>query len=148
MLPVTSGAELQEHNLLAGKRSLTSLLAFSSRNTLSVQAFSSRVWYLLPVASTDPFSHCWLVPCCGSGKFIPDPNFFYPGTRVKKIPGSWIWIRIRIKEFKYFNPKMVSKLSEILSVMFIPDPDFDFLPIPDPGYGSAILSLTDGVELW
>jgi hypothetical protein len=31
--------------------------------------------------------------CCGSGMFIPDPGSeFYP---------SWI----RIKEFKYFNPK-------------------------------------------
>jgi hypothetical protein len=30
---------------------------------------------------------------CGSGIFIPDPNFFHPG--------SWILI----KEFKYFNPK-------------------------------------------
>ncbi len=41
--------------------------------------------------------------CCGSGIFIPDPNFFNPGSRVKKIPGSRI--RIRIKEFKYFNTK-------------------------------------------
>jgi hypothetical protein len=30
--------------------------------------------------------------------------------------------------------KMVSKLSEIRSGLFIPDPDPDFLPIPDPGY--------------
>jgi hypothetical protein len=29
--------------------------------------------------------------------------FTRPGSRVKKIPGSRI--RIRIKEFKYFNPK-------------------------------------------
>jgi hypothetical protein len=28
---------------------------------------------------------------------------------------------------------MVSKLSEIWSGLFIPDPDPDFLPIPDPG---------------
>jgi hypothetical protein len=32
---------------------------------------------------------------------IPDPNFFHPGSRVKKIPGS----RIRTKEFTYFNTK-------------------------------------------
>ncbi len=32
---------------------------------------------------------------------IPDPNFFHPESR------------IRIKEFQYFNPKFVSKLSEI-----------------------------------
>jgi hypothetical protein len=31
--------------------------------------------------------------CCGSGMFIPDPNCFYPGSR------------IRVKEFKYFNTK-------------------------------------------
>jgi hypothetical protein len=26
--------------------------------------------------------------CCGSRMFIPDPNFFHPGSRVKKILGS------------------------------------------------------------
>ncbi len=36
-----------------------------------------------------------------SGCFIPNPNFFHPGSRVKKILGSGI----RIKELKYFNPK-------------------------------------------
>ncbi len=41
-------------------------------------------------------------------------------------------IRIRIKGFKYFNQKIVSKLSEIWSKMFIPDPVLDFLPIPNP----------------
>ncbi len=52
--------------------------------------------------------------------FIPDPNIFYPG------------FRIRIKEFKYLNPKkMVPKLLEIWFGLFIPDPDF--LHIPDPG---------------
>jgi hypothetical protein len=34
----------------------------------------------------------------------------------------------------FFNPKIVSKLSEILSEIFFPDPDLDFYPsqIPDP----------------
>jgi hypothetical protein len=45
---------------------------------------------------------------------IPDPNCLHPGSR------------IRIKEFKYFNPKknkkMGSKLWKILSGLFIPDP--------------------------
>jgi hypothetical protein len=36
--------------------------------------------------------------CCGSGMFIPDPTFFHP---VSKFCPS----RIRIKEFKYFNPQ-------------------------------------------
>jgi hypothetical protein len=37
--------------------------------------------------------------------FIPDPNFSIPDprSRIKKIPKSRI--RIRIKEFNYFNPK-------------------------------------------
>jgi hypothetical protein len=66
----------------------------------------------------------------GSGTFIPDT-----GSRIRLFfildPGS-------IKEFKYFNPKIVSKLSEIWSALFIPDPDFLPLPkevkrAPDPG---------------
>ncbi len=36
--------------------------------------------------------------CCGSGMFIPDPNYFHPGS-------DFFPSRIRIKEFKYFNPK-------------------------------------------
>jgi hypothetical protein len=32
---------------------------------------------------------------------------------------------------------MVSQLLEILSGLFIPDPDPDFLPIPDPGVKKA-----------
>jgi hypothetical protein len=60
--------------------------------------------------------------CCGSGMFIPDPNFFPPGSRIP------------IKELKYriVTQKIVTKLSEIGSGWFIPDPDPDFLPIPDP----------------
>ncbi len=53
--------------------------------------------------------------------------FFYPGSR------------IHIKEIKYFNPKIVSKLSEIWSWLFIPDPDF--LPITDPWHWHWILDL-------
>jgi hypothetical protein len=50
--------------------------------------------------------------------FIPDPNFFFPGSQIqiqrdswipdpesKGFSGSRIRIRIRIKEFKYFNSK-------------------------------------------
>jgi hypothetical protein len=40
-----------------------------------------------------------LIQCCGSWINIPDP-------------GSKIF-RIRVKEFKYFYPKIISKLSEI-----------------------------------
>jgi hypothetical protein len=66
---------------------------------------------------------------------IPDA-----GSRLIKIldPGSLI--RGRIKEFRYFNPKIVSKLSEKWSGLFIPDPDPDFYPsrIPDPGVNKAL----------
>ncbi len=43
----------------------------------------------------------WLsYQCCGSEMFfpIPDPTFFHPGSEFSPS-------RIRIKEFKYFNPK-------------------------------------------
>ncbi len=65
--------------------------------------------------------------CCGSGMFIPDPGskFFHPGS-------EFCPSRIRIKEFKYFNPKIDSKLLEIWSGLLIPDPDTDFLSIPNP----------------
>ncbi len=43
---------------------------------------------------------------------IPDPNFSHPGSRIRE------------KEFKYFNPKKFSKLSEIWSGLFVPDPVF------------------------
>jgi hypothetical protein len=66
--------------------------------------------------------------------FIPDPNLFHAGSRTKKICEP----RIRI---------LIKELPELQSVVFIPDPDLDFLPIPDPGFrvqkapgsGSAIL---------
>jgi hypothetical protein len=69
--------------------------------------------------------------------FIPDPNFFIPD------PGS----RIRIKEFKYFNPKKWFLSSQKYDPGFpsriqIPNPDPDFLPIPipnmDPGSQSWV----------
>jgi hypothetical protein len=57
---------------------------------------------------------------------IPDPNFFHPGSRT------------RIKEIKYFNPKKWFLSTQkydpcCLSRIRLPDPDPDFLHIPDPG---------------
>ncbi len=42
--------------------------------------------------------------CCGSGMFIPDPasKFFHPRFWIQSQKDSESWIRIRIKEFKYF----------------------------------------------
>ncbi len=57
--------------------------------------------------------------CCGSGMFMPDPNFFHPGSGVKEIPGS------ASKNLSILSQKIVSKLSELWSGMFIPDPDLD-----------------------
>ncbi len=94
--------------------------------------------------------------------FIPDP-----GSRIRIFsipdPGFWIQIffildpwsqiqifsirgpgsRIRIKEFKYFNPKKWFLSSQkyvpgFPSRIRIPDPDSDFLPIPDPDSVSQI----------
>ncbi len=71
--------------------------------------------------------------------WIPDPNFFHPGSSFFRI-GS----RIIHKEFIYLTQKIISKHSEIWSGFFIPDPDPDIVPIPDPrsrgqkGTGSRI----------
>jgi hypothetical protein len=47
--------------------------------------------------------------CCGSGMFIPDPNFFHPGSRAKKIPGS----ASASKNYSILTQKILSKFSEI-----------------------------------
>jgi hypothetical protein len=61
------------------------------------------------------------IPDTGSEFSIPDPNFCHPGSRV------------HFEDFKYLTPKNGFKLSEIWSGLFIPDPDPDFLAIPDTG---------------
>ncbi len=65
-----------------------------------------RIWDVYPVSEFFPYR-------------IPDPNSFHPGSR------------IRIKEFEYLTPKMVTKLSGCSSRIRILVPDTD-LPIPDP----------------
>jgi hypothetical protein len=75
---------------------------------------------------------------------VADPGCF-SRIRIFSIPDRDPGSRIRIKEFKYFNPKIVSKLWEIGCGMFIPDPDLDFyypsrIPgsevknLPNPGF--------------
>jgi hypothetical protein len=63
------------------------------------------------------------------------PNFFHPGSRVKKISGSGS----ASKNLSILTQNIVAKLSEIrcLSRIRIPDSDLDFYPsrIPDPGSG-------------
>jgi hypothetical protein len=79
--------------------------------------------------------------------FIPDQNFFHPGSRFKKIPGSRI--RILIKEFKYFNQNKLflcsgkfypAYSSRIWILIFTRIPGFK--KAPDPGSGSATLLST------
>ncbi len=65
-------------------------------------------------------------PCCKSERFVPDPNFSIPDPGSKRF-------RIRVKDSSIFIPKIVSKLSEIWSGMFIPDPGSWILPIQDRG---------------
>ncbi len=80
----------------------------------------------------------------------------YPGSRIRIFPSQ-----IRIKEFKYFSTKKVSKLSEIGSGLFIPDleprSEYGFFTHPgsriqvskrhrilDPRSGSAALYVNKG----
>jgi hypothetical protein len=88
---------------------------------------------------------CSELQCCGSGIFIPDPNFSHTGSRIRFFPS-----RIRIKEFKYFNPKKCflssgkydpGCSSRIRILIFFPSriPDSGVKKAPDPGSGSATL---------
>ncbi len=73
--------------------------------------------------------------CCGSRMFIPDleSEFFHTGSRIRIFfhPGS-------ASKNCNLNQKTDSKLSELRSGLFIPDPDPDFLPFPDPGSRSQL----------
>ncbi len=65
-----------------------------------------------------------------------------PDQAVLRIRDVYPRSRIRIKEFKYFNPKKWFLSSRKYDPGFssrirIPDPEPDFLPIPDPGVKKA-----------
>ncbi len=53
--------------------------------------------------------------------FIPDPNFYYPGSLIRTFPIPDPGYAS--KNFSILTQKIVSKLSEIWSGLFIPDPD-------------------------
>jgi hypothetical protein len=97
---------------------------------------NSTACYLLYLAST-----VWS-GTRGRGAFsVADPECL---SRIRifpsRIPGqkdSGSRIRIHIKDLSIFNPKIVSKLLAIWSKIFIPDPDLEFLPIPEPGVKKA-----------
>jgi hypothetical protein len=81
--------------------------------------------------------------------FISDPRleFFHPGSRVKKIPDPGYGSSSKNKSI--FNPKNCFRALGNMTRDVHPDPDLDFLPIPDsgnnqapdPGSGSATLIL-------
>jgi hypothetical protein len=62
--------------------------------------------------------------CCGSGMFIPDPNFSIPDhrSRVKRFRIPNPGFGSASKNFSILTQKTVSKLSENRFGMFIPDP--------------------------
>jgi hypothetical protein len=90
-----------------------------------------------------------LLQCCGSWMFIPDPGYDFFPSRIRTVsipdPGSEL-SPSRIpdpgsasKNLSILNPKKTKKLF-LSSRKYdpgcssrIPDPDADFLPIPDPG---------------
>ncbi len=96
---------------------------------------------MLPALASPP-GMCGHVVLIKSHSWTTRKNKYHAVLRIRNVyPGSRIRIRIRIfphpririKEFKYLTQKIVSKLREIWSGLFIPDPDPYFLPIPDPG---------------
>jgi hypothetical protein len=73
--------------------------------------------------------------CCGSGIFIPDPNFSIPNPGSKRflIPDPHQHQRINVfltKKLFLSSRKYGPGCSPRIQ---IPDPDLDFIPIPDPG---------------
>ncbi len=74
-----------------------------------------------PRSTNDPN----FLQCCGSGMFIPDPNFFHPGSASKNL--SILTPKKLVSNSRKYDPGCSSR---------IPDPDF--LPMPNPGTESRI----------
>jgi hypothetical protein len=78
--------------------------------------------------------------------FIPDPNSFHPGS-------EFFPSRIRVKEFKYFNPKKLFLSSRNYDpgcssrmdpdILHIPDPERQRNPDPPPQHCVVLHFLTD-----
>ncbi len=54
---------------------------WSPENMGEKKRLATEVWIII---KRDDTLRIW--QCCGSGMFIPDPNFVHPGSRIKKIP--------------------------------------------------------------
>ncbi len=86
---------------------------------------------------------------------VADPGY-YPGSECFLSPIHIFSIPDPHQRIKYFNPKNVSKLSEISSGLFIPDPYPDFFSpsqapdpgsrgkkAPDPGSATLVINTTE-----
>ncbi len=94
--------------------------------------------------------------CCWPGILVPDQNMFHSGSRIQGQKDSGFRIRILIKKFKYFNPKIVSQLLEYdhgsgfwfftLSGSRIQGSKRHWIPDPDPQHWkSGSQGMTDGL---
>jgi hypothetical protein len=82
---------------------------------------------------------------------IPDPTFFHPGSRIRTVsipdPGSASKNLSILTQKKTKKWVLSSRKYDPGCLSRIPDPDADFLPIPDPGSrgqkgtGSATLDM-------
>ncbi len=84
-----------------------------------------------------PLFH-WHRQCCGSGMFIPDPNFSYPGSASKNLsiltPKKWF-----LSSRKY-DPGCSSRIRILIFYPSrMPDPGVKKAPDPDPKSRSATL---------
>ncbi len=73
------------------------------------------IWEKSQIGSIAPVFWSCILLCCGIGMFI-DPNFFHPGSTSKNL--------------SILTQKIISKLSEICSGLFIQNPDPDFFTHP------------------
>jgi hypothetical protein len=79
--------------------------------------------------------------CCGSGVFIPDPIFFHPGSRIRIFPSRIPDPKKSFPSSRKYDPGCSSRI-RILIFNHIPDTGVQ--KAPDPGSGSATLSLCHG----
>ncbi len=81
----------------------------------------------------------WIVRITVADPEYPGSEFFPYLIRILSIPDP----RSASKNLSILTQKIVCKLSEIWSGLFIPDPDPDFLPIPDPGTEPGVKKALD-----
>jgi len=92
------------------------------------------------------WSFYWEMQCCGSGMFIPDPNFFHPGSGVKKrfrIPDPHQRISVFFTQKMFLSSRKYDPgcSSRIRTLIFYPSPKGHRIPDPEHrGDDNACLS--------